>query len=73
MQRYFRYAVLFQFCKWIDYCYGENYINRHYDMSLLPDAGKEQKNTGRIRKSSKKELSGKDQEIRRSDQGKCKS
>jgi hypothetical protein len=34
---------VFQFCKWIDYCYGENYINRHYDMSLLPDAGKEKK------------------------------
>ncbi len=31
-------------------------------MSLLPDAGKEKKNTGRIRKSSK-ELSGKDQKL----------
>ena len=34
---------VFQFCKWIDYCYGENYVNRHYDMSLLPDEGKYKK------------------------------
>lgn len=53
---------VFQFCKWIDYCYGENYINRHYDMSLLPDAGKEKKTQEEL-ENLQKELSGKDQKL----------
>ena len=47
---------VFQFCKWIDYCYGENYVNRHYDMSLLPDAGKEKKTQEEL-ENLQKELS----------------
>ena len=53
---------VFQFCKWIDYCYGENYVNRHYDMSLLPDAGKEKKTQEEL-ENLQKELSGKDQKL----------
>ena len=27
---------LFEFVEWIDYCYGENYIERHFDEKLIP-------------------------------------
>lgn len=53
---------VFQFCKWVDYCYGEQYTNRHYDASLLPDAGKQQKTQEEL-ENLQKELSGKDQKL----------
>ena len=27
---------LFEFIQWVDYCYGENYEERHFDEALLP-------------------------------------
>lgn len=28
--------ILFEFIEWIDYCYGEDYQERHFDASLIP-------------------------------------
>ena len=27
---------LFEFIQWLDYCYGEDYAERHFDASLVP-------------------------------------
>ena len=32
---------LFEFCKWIDYCYGDEYEDVTYDESLLEDGSEE--------------------------------
>ena len=28
---------LFEFIEWVDYCYGEDYVERHFDTALIPD------------------------------------
>lgn len=58
---------LFEFCKWIQYCYADNYEEQTYDASIL-EQGDEQRTPAKELKKLYEQLSSKDkklEEIRR--------
>ena len=65
--------ILFDFVQWIEYCYGEKYIERRFDENLIPDSSAESKRIeeeykeviDKIQKDSDKIVDEKDKEIAR--------
>lgn len=53
---------LFEFCKWMAYCYGTEYTENKFDESLLSDVGQEEKKQAELEELYKK-LSSRDQKL----------
>lgn len=53
---------LFEFCKWINYCYSEEYEEREFDESILPDAGEKKTKPEELQELYEK-LSSKDKRL----------
>lgn len=53
---------LFEFCKWINYCYSEDYEEREFDESILPDAGEKKTKPEELQELYEK-LSSKDKRL----------
>lgn len=65
--------IVFDFVQWIEYSYGEEYTERHFDEALIPDANAESKRieeeytkvVADIQKNADKIVDEKDKEIKR--------
>ena len=53
---------LFEFCKWIQYCYADNYEEQTYDESIL-EQGDEQRTPAKELKKLYEQLSSKDEKL----------
>lgn len=53
---------LFEFCKWINYCYSEHYEEREFDESILADTGEEKTKPEELRELYE-QLSSKDRRL----------